>query len=342
MVASAFAKTYMSLLKTYPLVTNLATGCVLMTAGDGVAQVMELSSSSSSSSLSSGGGGGGGERYSILDDVHHQNHDHHNHQEQPHCESLHDEPHALSTSAATKILNTHEIFESIRDRLFGLTGRQSWNQLIAVHAADNNNNGRATIFDHSMVSWWDPFRTGTMACWSFFYAPFYVTVYKMFDLYLPRGPKGVVARVALSFASSIPVNAAFYTYGTAAHHTHDWWQRQQQQDVSSVREMNVDNKKNMMMDALFLSSSYQYDELRDKVLAKLEAEMPTTITRSASCWVPANLIIFSVVPSHLQPLALMSCAVFWNCYLSLTQHRDIPEDVLQHHQLCHNHQPSQN
>lgn len=319
MVASSFAKTYLSLLKSHPLTTNVASGLVLMTTGDGVAQVMEGSSLSN---------GNGAKVATTANDGAQQS------QLQTYtattiaCPSP--QSHALSTSTAadTAAANATVCLEAVRDRLLSswngtlaghITTRKNWNQFIA--SSQNN----TSLLDLSNVSW-DPVRT--VAAWCFFYAPFYLTVYRLYDKYLPKQtPGGIVARVALSFATSLPVNAAFYCYGTAAHHTHDWWQEQQRQ-----RQSNKDDGDDNTVDAMALFSSpsapsFDLDDLWNKISAKLHAELPTTMQRSACCWVPVNLITFAIVPSHLQPLTLMVGSVFWNCYLSLSQHRDVPPPV---------------
>lgn len=157
------------------------------------------------------------------------------------------------------------------------------------------------------LAFWNPFRTGTMATWAFLYVPFYATVYKAFDRYLPKKtPVGIMARVALSFTTSVPVNAAFYSYGTTIEHTEAWYAKLRQNQQSD-------------MPAAY--TPYRFDQLWDKMSWKLRNELPTTIKAAAACWVPFNVLMFSVVPSHMQPLSLMTFSFFWNCYLSMSQHR---------------------
>ena len=57
---------------------------------------------------------------------------------------------------------------------------------------------------------------------------------------------------------------------------------------------------------------------------KIERELLTTVKSSATVWIPINVINFAVVPPHLRPFGLSFFSVFWNCYLSLVQHRDLP------------------
>ena len=180
-----------------------------------------------------------------------------------------------------------------------------------------------SVFD-ALPSDWNPYRTATMAAWSAgFYAPFYVFLYRLYDRYLPKQtPASIGARVALSFVCSIPVNAAFYTYGTTVQHTTDWW--------SLSREVQYELQDMGAKDCNTHLVPYEWDQLLAKIRCKLETELPTTITTSGSCWIPINLFTFTVVPSHLRPLSLMFFSIFWNCYLSLAQHRDlvVPDEAL--------------
>jgi hypothetical protein len=111
---------------------------------------------------------------------------------------------------------------------------------------------------------------------------------------------GIGARVTLSFILSGPINAAFYVYGTAVHHTTEWW----------LLEVPYYN-------------DFEWDQLWAKALLKLETELPQTMIASGSCWIPINLFTFTYVPPHLRPLSLMFFSIFWNCYLSLSQHKDL-------------------
>lgn len=162
-----------------------------------------------------------------------------------------------------------------------------------------------------------------MAAWTLVYSPFYVGIYKLYDRYLPRrGIPSVAARVGLSFALSIPINFAFYAYGNFAQHTADWVNNEcaRANNRNSDSE-NSDSDEND--DAVTTMAPYRFDLLIEKTKNKLEAEFTKTIITSAKFWVPINFFSFSVLPSHLQPLSLMFFSVFWNCYLSLSQHREI-------------------
>lgn len=161
----------------------------------------------------------------------------------------------------------------------------------------------------------DGFRTVTMVVWaSIIYTPFYVQVYRLFDRVLPKGttPMAVSSRVGLSFLLSIPTNAAFFCYGSFVHHTTEWLaliqERQSAEPSASYQQLleAVPLDLEMAISVAWL---------------KVKAELWTTVQASAGLWVPFNLLNFSAVPPHLRPLGLMICSSFWNCYLSLAQHR---------------------
>jgi len=59
------------------------------------------------------------------------------------------------------------------------------------------------------------------------------------------------------------------------------------------------------------------------IYEKLSTELLKTVGTSAVFWIPINYLNFTHIPTHLRPVTLMVCSVFWNCYLSLAQHRDV-------------------
>jgi Mpv17 / PMP22 family len=269
-VYGSFGKWYMAKLKVAPFLTNLSTGVVLMTGSDVLVQKVESRQSPASS----------------VEDA------------PCSCDSM--EAKAVHRSLDAE----HEIIGACTedDLLIYATDAIVGARLLDRHEA---------IVDSikDQFSFWNPFRTGTMASWAFFYVPFYATVYKAYDRYLPKKtPAGILARVALSFATSVPVNAAFYSYGTTVEHTQAWYaklRKSQQQPEGSTAS----------------AVPYRFDQLWDKLSWKLQNELPTTIQASATCWMPFNVVMFSVIPSHMQPLSLMVFSFFWNCYLSMSQHR---------------------
>jgi hypothetical protein len=168
---------------------------------------------------------------------------------------------------------------------------------------------------------WDPFRTATMAAWSVgVYTPFYIGLYRLFDRFLPKQtPASIAGRVVLSFVCSIPVNAGFYVYGTGVQHTTEWYSLRKELQY----EMQGMGLKSESAYQAASTIPYQANQLWAKARLKLESELPNTIVTSGSCWIPINFFTFTMVPSHLRPLSLMFFSVFWNCYLSLSQHRDL-------------------
>mmetsp|Transcript_26837 Transcript_26837/g.63058 ORF Transcript_26837/g.63058 Transcript_26837/m.63058 type:complete len:284 (+) Transcript_26837:58-909(+) len=181
---------------------------------------------------------------------------------------------------------------------------------------------------------WDKPRTAKMAAWSLLFVPIYVKIFKMYDRYLPKkNLPSIAARVGCSFLSSIPLNFAFYTYGTAVEHTAEWYEKRQQQLCLRL-EMQQKNKQNLQADrspvvfseTTTLEVPYRFDELVEKTQRKLDAEFVKTVKASAAFWVPTNFLSFSIIPSHIQPMNLMFWSVFWNCYLSISQHREIVLD----------------
>jgi len=185
---------------------------------------------------------------------------------------------------------------------------------------------------------WDKSRTAKMAAWSIVFAPFYVGIFKMYDRYLPKkNLPSIAARVGCSFLSSIPINFAFYAYGNFMQHTADWYEeRQEQRDIrlverqreQGIRQTDGPSSSYPKITTLDVDVPYRFDKLMEKTQRKLEAEFVTTIKTSATFWIPLNFLSFSVIPSHIQPLNLMFFSVFWNCYLSMSQHREVIFDDL--------------
>ena len=172
------------------------------------------------------------------------------------------------------------------------------------------------------VEYLDGYRTATMMLWSAgAYTPLYVAIYKVCDRFMPhQTPVTVTARVVLSFCLSIPINAAFFTYGTFVHHTMEYmaiqkeWQLELQQ--LGISDDTVQSHSSHVI-------PYDWEMLRAMAKLKLESELLTTVTDSAKVWIPVNFLNFTIVPAHLRPLVLLSFSVFWNTYLSLAQHRDL-------------------
>lgn len=162
----------------------------------------------------------------------------------------------------------------------------------------------------------DIIRTGTMAAWAgVFYAPFFLGLYGIFDRYLPKQRwLGIGTRVGLSFLVSIPVNAAFYVYGSLAHHLIAYGRKLEQSSTSSGSYLTS-----------LRTTPFELERAMSDARDKMNAELYDTIYTSAGIWVPFNMINFSVVPPQYRPIFLIFGSAGWNCYLSLSQHRPVQQ-----------------
>jgi hypothetical protein len=297
-IAGSFAKWYVAKLKAYPIITNVGSAFVLMTTGDVLAQELQVVNGPQSNKSPRD------QRLSL-----------------DRCDT------AIGPITSMPATTTFNNRQTTTMGTSSAAAAASWQALVPEE-----------------FWFWDPFRTGTMAAWSVgIYTPFYVGLYRLYDRYLPKQtPASIAARVVLSFVCSIPVNAAFYVYGTAVHHTTEWWSlRQELLQLEQLQEdVSQEPKSESAQKQILITNNnnnnnippYHGDQLWAKARRKLESELPNTILTSGSCWIPINLFTFTMVPSHLRPLSLMFFSVFWNCYLSLSQHRELtipkptPED----------------
>lgn len=276
----SIAKWYVAKLKAYPLATNLSSALVLMTTGDLLAQEVESRQKR-----------GRNNQQLLSMNVIDENDD-------DSGISLHNPtPTGSKGSAVIGTSSSSTFLDS-----------QSSSLAMVARTTEGNN--------------WDPARTLTMAAWSVFvYTPFYMGLYRLYDRYLPKQtPASIAARLALSFLTAAPVNAAFYTYGAAAHHTIEWLGKRKKLQAE-LEDLGLDSYS-----AYQAASTIPYPEeaFWAKAKHKLETELPNTVVTSGTCWIPINLFTFTMVPAHLRPISLMFFSAFWNCYLSLSQHREAP------------------
>jgi hypothetical protein len=185
--------------------------------------------------------------------------------------------------------------------------------------------------DRTAIDW---VRTSTMAVWSgALYAPFFVYLYRrVFDRYLPlHGVAGIGGRVIASVVVSIPVNATFFLYGSLAHHGIMYLQQQQEHGNGGIVASSCQNHHHHDTFAAPTAATTSPRPPHPSFLAravwttaqdKWRTELCDTIFTSAQLWVPINLINFSIVPMLYRPLVLMAGSAGWNCYLSLSQHRN--------------------
>lgn len=287
---SAFTKWYISMLHQYPLRANIASAAILMTVGDLMAQGIESYQGENDIVLSAPRRNTNQlsyRRYGTWS------------------------PDQEKRRRQQQKLLRHPLieYENLDMDTEYITLRQLYEAIVLVVKS-------ITLPIQSL----DYFRTGTMVGWAVaFYTPFYVTLYRGMDFLFPKTitPFTVLGRASLSFLCSIPVNAAFFCYGSFMHHITGWlalvFQEYQQQRTSSTQ---IQEQQDIVEEIPF-----DMEMLWSSTRLKLEAELVPTVQISAGIWIPINLVNFSLVPAHMRPLVLMICSVFWNCYLSLAQHR---------------------
>jgi Mpv17 / PMP22 family len=278
----ALANWYVDMLKRRPLAANVVSAVVLMTIGDGMAQEIELH--------------------------HHHHHHHHAKKEvvvplRNRLDAKLDPPKLNFRRYGTLSPNRDEIQlrATKRPKTVDTFWDRAWDELRSV----------------------DYFRSTTMIFWAgAVTTPFFLSLFRLFDRYLPFGttPVAVVSRVGLTFMSSIPVNAVFFCYGCLVHHITGW--------IALVQERHCDLRARApsMNESTFWNSilevPFDLEMLQSTAQLKLDTELLITVKTSAMVWIPFNTFNFSVMPPHLRPVAQMLWSVFWNCYLSLAQHRD--------------------
>jgi hypothetical protein len=264
------------------MATNLSTSLVIMASGDVLAQSLENSKHAQRSSKDEDTNNSHPKRHIL---IRRETKESFNHKDGPdlRVQASTSAPTTIGTSSTTTSISTTTIRHDLQEAL----------------------------------AFWNPFRTATMAAWSVCaYTPFYISLYKLYDKFLPKQtPLSVAARVGLSFICSIPVNAGFYIYGTTVHHTMQW--------VSINERVQSELERLGVKDRQSVEVPIDWEHLWETCRLKLETELPVTVKTSGAVWIPINFFNFTVVPSHLRPLSLMFFSVFWNCYLSLSQHKPV-------------------
>lgn len=305
---------YLQQLRTHPLRTNISNAIVLMGAGDIIAQLIEDENCEEKLLL---------QRKTLRATA-----------DQLVALRTHTQPNQTPSLQGTK--------PAINFRRYGTLSPQKEKRLTetshcrrrttaiqnptscepAIHAVDTNDTDdktrdflRAILDDLGSIDW---FRNLTMVTWSAaIYTPCFVYLYRLLDRYVPSLPGkptlvGVGVPVVASFVVSVPLTALFFCYGSIVHHVADW--------VGLLHEVRR-RQPSSSWDSLFMTAPFDWDMAYSAVCVKLENELIQTVTTSAAIWVPINTLNFSLMPSHLRPVTLMFAATFWNCYLSLAQHR---------------------
>jgi hypothetical protein len=303
---ASFARWYIGKLKAAPMTTNMTSALVLMVVGDVTAQGLEIHyfrkeedrkhddadiiiAASSPSLL-------------LLDPCHSQRPKLRFHRYGTMTPDLHEIKQDLSRRQTT----IDHTYRQLKTQTDSHTMSKHW--LLTLESS--------LISLQSTMASLDFFRIGMMSFWATaVVTPFFVSFYRLMDRYLPQGRTfaAVGSRVMGSFVSSIPLNTAFFCYGTLVHHTMEWWSLIQEWR-NEVPEANL---KDIMAEEPFDAPM-----LISTTKVKLETELLRTLQASATIWIPINSFNFYFAPPHIRPLVLMIFSAFWNCYLSLAQHRD--------------------
>jgi hypothetical protein len=134
-------------------------------------------------------------------------------------------------------------------------------------------------------------RSGVLTVWaasaSLVWTRWYLFIFK-------RWPGRVLLWTGLTAAVPAPImNAAFFSFSTVGEH-------------------------------LFAHEAPLAPEQRAECMSvlcrKLETQLAPTVLRSATLWMPVNIVNFYLVPLEYRMLAGSSVSFLWNIYLSLVQH----------------------
>jgi hypothetical protein len=314
---SAILKWYISHLKTHPMLTNVGSALVLMTTGDFMAQEIELHRLVEYFS---------DESSSKEEDVHHT--------ARRFATSVAPEQQAKlpklsfrrygTLSPIMKERKKTKMQEETRKAKMQQEATEDYNEFEEEAFLFPDIQESLRIFARSSyteLASLDYFRTGTMALWGGLTTPAFITLYRVFDRYLPRNvtPASVLPRVALTFIFSIPVNAIFFCYGSFVQHAAKYYSLVQEWQL----EMRQLGFQDISLAEVVKDVPFDFEMAWSTARLKLESEFRQTIITSGAIWIPINTVNFSLVPPHLRPLVLMLCSTFWNCYLSLAQHRDV-------------------
>lgn len=164
----------------------------------------------------------------------------------------------------------------------------------------------------------DTTRICSMMGWAIgIHAPAWIAILQYFDKVFPgkMTPKSLVARVGFTAMCALPFNAAFFTYATCSHLVLEEMNMRRNARTSYTCSSPAHNPRDVSVMLRLMAAETKL---------KLKREYFLTVIDSYQLWVPFNTINFAFVPPHLRMIALSLTTVFWNCYLSLAQHRDIP------------------
>jgi len=147
----------------------------------------------------------------------------------------------------------------------------------------------------------------------------------MYDAYIPlrsggvSAMRGTVLRCGISMVVALPMTAFFFTYSTTAHHL-----------------LETDYSDDVYTTSLL--STTLWNKCMKDVRSKLDNDLLTTYRNTVIAWTPINAINFMFVPPHLRMVYVSTLSMFWNAYMSLVQHHDVP--VVDNDIVCVNDQKS--
>jgi hypothetical protein len=286
-------KWYLSKLKSRPIVTNLISSAVLMSVGDILAQMLERHHVGENPDV---------QKVPLQRRLSLRRYGTHN--------NINDR---VDDDEEEDRLRKH--IERVRRRPSSSEAEHGWQQ--SVRAQKLWDEVREGVKDL------DGYRTLSMSGWAAgFMTPFFMSLYRFYDhLFRVNTYPSIIAKVAMTFVASIPVNALFFVYGTSVHHTAEWL---------ALRRDYREELWDLGLDTIEITAILQADGppfdmemLVSKSELKITTELYNTMKTSAKAWIPINFLNFAFVPAHLRPLVFALCSVGWNCYLSLVQHRDL-------------------
>ena len=227
---SALLKWYISRLKTHPMVTNVGSALVLMTTGDFMAQEIELHNlvehfSAESTSSKEEGVHHAAKRFGTGAVP----------EQQTNAPKLSFRRYGTLSPIMKERRNT-KMQEEARKAKMQQEAKEDYNKSEEEAFLLPDMQGALRIFgknSYAELASLDYFRTGTMAFWGGMTTPAFITLYRVFDRYLPRNvtPASVLPRVVLTFLFSVPVNAIFFCYGSLVQHTAKYYSLVQEWQV---------------------------------------------------------------------------------------------------------------
>jgi hypothetical protein len=145
----------------------------------------------------------------------------------------------------------------------------------------------------------DALRSGTICGWSAIaMAPFYTQYFKTMDRYFPlKTVPHIGAKVLITASAVAPVMNGLYLAITTA-----------------IEDRLGDHPR-------------PTPELWQAIDDKVRAELLGLVINSAQLWMPVNTLNWMFFPAHARVLLSTVVSVGWNAYISLVQHRPLPNEL---------------